>query len=414
MRWPTDARTLTIGPGGLSVDGGQHVPAPLTPAGLPAALRSVPAAAASRWRIVVADEWTRALLVELPAGVRRADEVDAFVTHRLREIHDAEIAAWPRVFLPRRQRPWSRWPELSERSARWRLVAALRPEVADALTAWRHASRLRLTAIDSAWGDALARLPRTPQGVLAVLDGHRLTVGAWSAGAWLGWRSFVAGDAVVAQAAARRWLTTFPWQGRVVLWQRGLPLASPASPWPPGWQVQEVPAAPRPGGGTFDFRRCLARTAWPWRRKVLVFASLLTLLATLLVSLPDDSTPPDEAQIVGVRPRSRINETAPQPPEPTSEVIPASPASESALAAVSPLPAKANEVAWPLILGVFEARGQRKLLLSTDRADTSAGAGAVIQRRFHVGSIGQHSVLITDLVTMEKRKFPLQPSGTRP
>lgn len=414
MRWPTEARRLTVGPGGLTVDGGQQVPAPLTPAALPAALRSVSAAAGSRWRVVVADEWTRALLIELPAGVRRADEVDAFAAYRLREIYDAETTAWPRVFLSRWQRPWSRWPGLGGRSARWRLVAALRPDVVDVLTGWRQASRVRLTAIDSVWGDALARLPRVPQGVLAVFDGHRLTVGAWSAGAWLGWRSFVARDAVFAQAAARHWLTTFPWQGRVVLWQLGLPVGSPASPWPPGWQIQEVPASLRPGSSTFDFRRCLAGTAWPWRRKALLFASLLTLLATLLVSLPDDTTPPDEAQIVGVRPRNRKNETAPQPPEPAAEVVPASPASESALAAVSPVPAKVNEVAWPLILGVLEERGQRKLLFSTNRADASAAAGAVIQRRFHVGSIGRHSVVITDLVTMEKRKFPLQPSGTRP
>lgn len=414
MRWPTEARTLTVGPGGLTVDGDQQVSAPLTPVGLPAALRSVPAAAASRWRIVVADEWTRALLVELPAGVQRADEVDAFVTHRLREIHDAEIAAWPRVFLARRQLPWSRWPGLGGQTGRWRLVAALRPEVVDALASWRHTSRIRLTVIDSAWGDALARLPRTPQGVLAKFDGHRLTLGAWSASTWLGWRSFVAGDAVVAQASAIRWLTTFPWQDSVVLWQRGLPVGSPASPWPPGWQIRDVPATPRVAGRTFDFRRCLVGTAWPWRRRALVFASLFTLLATLLVSLPDDPTPPDEAQIVGVRPRDRSSAAARLSAEPAPEIAPASSASESALVAVSPLPAKVNEIAWPLILGVFEERGQRKLLFSTDRADASAGAGAVIQRRFHVGSISRHSVVITDLVTMEKRKISLQPSGTRP
>lgn len=399
MRWRTEALCLSVGPDGIRHGERLLFPGPLDPSGLAAALQSLPElGGATKLAVTVDDAWMRGLCLSLPPGLLKAQEVSALAEHRLREIYDTEPLPWPVALTMAKSRPWRGGPFVD----RVRIAAALPGAVQQAFEACSgKGGKPPSIRVGSAWGDALAGLPATAQGALAVLGAGRMTCGAWSGKRWLGWRSFAAGDPAAAQAELSRWLDGFAWQPEeAVVWCRGwTPQTDGRSDrvWrnlPAGTARRRAPA--------FDFPVGRAGgTGWPLSRRILVAAALATLAAVVMVSLPEREAA-DQALIVSALPRTKPALPVPAEPEPATEEA----GDES--------PAAEESAVWPEMLGILEQGGRRYLLYNTALGASSARPGDLIEQRFRVERIARGSAVLTDRVTAERREIALELTGVQP
>lgn len=399
MRWRTEPLRLSVGPDGIRQGGRQLFPGPLEPSGLAAALQSLPELGSARKLDVTLDDaWVRGLCLHLPPGLLKAQELRALAEHRLRETYDTEPLPWPVSLTIAKSHPWRGGPLVD----RVRIAAALPAAVHQAFEACSgKGGKPPSIRLGSAWGDALAGLPATAQGALAVRGAGRMTCGAWSGKRWLGWRSFAAGDPAAAQAELSRWLDDFAWQpGAAVVWCSGwTPQADGRSDrdWrkaPAGAARRRAPAFDFPVGRSGD-------AGWPLYRRVIVAAALATLAAAVVVSLPDQDTA-DQALIVSAIPRTKPAAPLPAETEPTTE--------EAGDAA----PAAEESAVWPEVLGILEQGGRRYLLYNTALGASSARPGELIEQRFRVERIARGSVVLTDRVTAERREIALELTGVQP
>lgn len=395
MFWPTKAHRIQLGPNGIHVDGRRET-AGLTLPELAQGLDRLTLQPGSRIVIEVSEAWVKALWLPFPAAIRTLEERQAFATHRLRDIFSPEIAAWPRRFAERRGQPWS--SSFIRRAPDATLLTALPPELLSALDHWQRKTRVRLIGIRSLWGSKLAQVPTSTQGILVCYDQGRTSVGAWANRRWLGWRSFLAESEAQAQTETLRWLQTLSWPGGIVpLWFSGW---QSAPTWPAPWSLQTLPAgAPHRRPALFRFAAAADKPAMPRYRRILFAALALTLIASLLASLPDASSPVAESQIATVRVRPSTAPVTP-PPEP-----PPAPEVEPVMAAEAPN--------WPVVLGSFEHHG-RYILFRGETGEDSARQGAVIQNRFRIDRITLEKVHMTDLHTQAQKEIALDPSGEQP
>lgn len=389
MRWPTEAASWQIGPAGIASAERPAGGAPLRPGDLAAALAAVPVSAGVVREILVDDAWARTLLVELPAGGLRGEERRALIGHRLREVFDGALAAGDWREARAAGLPWPGWWKSSANC----LVSVLLPEVAAAL-----ADRRALRQVLTVWGEALSRVPATAQGALAVFGAERISVGAWTRGRWLGWRSFVVGDLAAGEAELQRWLGELAWPaGERTIWCRGwTPAGVAAAPW--RWAV--LPAsARRCRPPLFALKPAPSRERWPLRRRLIALAAGLTLLATVYVSLPESSAPEAESVVAALPPR-------PRPPVAEDAVV--APAPES-------VPEVQEEsVVWPEILGIYTSGRQRQLLYRTAQGVAMARRDELIDQRFRVERLAIAKLTLVDTVTQERREFELESSGVQP
>jgi hypothetical protein len=197
---------------------------------LPEALAGLPAdllPRGRRLRVVLDDGLLRYALIHWPAGLARGAEREAYVAHRLREVHGIAAPEWR----------WQVDPESAPRpalacAAPTVLVEALRRLVSD-----RGWTLVALTgAFPHRYNQARRRL-KAPLGALLVEGAGRFTLGLWRDGAWAGLRSQPGG----AERAATLGL---------LLGAAGLAgepgtlfVDGPACDPPPGWRVESLGGA---------------------------------------------------------------------------------------------------------------------------------------------------------------------------
>ena len=399
MHWPIEVAEMVVGPQGVIIDDRVVVPPPLSVSGLASALQKIPANTCRRVNVAVDDAWCRTLLLDVPRGVRSRDELQGLIMHRLRDVFGPELANSPWCLASRSALPW-RFSMLAVGDRR--LVAICPGAVRQAIVDWAKTTNRHLTGFDSAWGSRLANLPVAPAGALAICTGNRMTVGAWSERAWIGWRSFVATDANQAQRELLRWLRGLSWDAdSAVVWYHG---------WQGDWAddrhfvLRQLPLLRKFGHrSAFDFRPEFGGSPrYPRRQKIIFSAAILTLLAAIWVSMPEEELT-DASDIVAAVPRDIADRPIVNQ---VTEYLPA----ERDVA----LDETREVVTWPIILGVFEQRGRRWILYSTAGNSDSVPLGGVIDRRFRIDRALSERVILTDLHSGEQREIQLGESGVKP
>lgn len=396
MFWPTEVQRLRIGPEGLRIGGRAVAGGPLTLADLPGALARLSLPAGSRVAIAVADAWAKTLLLDVPSGIRRREEIVALARHRFQETFPAFNAAWVIAF-GRRHAPW---PGLFRGLSPAAMpVAAMDSRLPGACMDWARAAGVRVTAIGTDWGWALAAVPASGQGALASFCDGRMTVGAWSARRWLGWRSFLVTSAPAGANELQGWLAGLPWA------------SGPVTVWCAGWRQQEALDERRDWrylpedaktlrGVSLDFRGIMSGQPMPLRQKIIAAAGLATLVGAVVVSLPENGAEPDAEAVVPAYQRP------PQQPLVTEPV----PENRSELE----VQVIEDEVEWPEVQGTFAQPGGRWLLYVEDEQVRSIRQGGEIGGRFRVEQATPWFVVLRDMKTGERRKISLELSGAEP
>lgn len=392
MRWPSNPGAWRIGPTGIVIDQRVVNRLPLTPSELCAALAALPAEADAAREVLVDDAWARTLLVDLPPGGLRGKERRALIAHRLREVFDGTLAASTWREARPAGLPWPGWWKSAQNS----LVTALLPDVAAGLADWQTPRRRLARPVGTVWGDALSRVPVTAQGALAVFGADRISVGAWTRGRWLGWRSFVVHELAAGEAELCRWLADLAWPaGQRTVWYRGW---TPAGASAPPWRWAALPADERRcRPPTFSLKPAAKRERWPLQRRLIVLTAALTLLATVYVSLPEPTLPEEASVVAALPPR-------PRPLAPAETVVEPEPEPE----------VQKETIVWPKILGIYDAGGQRRLLYRTAQGAEMARRGELIEQRFRVERLAIAKLTLLDTVTQERRQFELESSGVQP
>jgi hypothetical protein len=224
LLWAEPA-TVELTPDRLRV-GGRDIPL----AGpLPAALDALPAdllPRGSRCRLVVDDGLLRYALIRWPAGLGRLAEREAFVAHRLREVHGIAAPDWC----------WRVDPEPAPRPA---LACAAPVALVDALRGLVRSRGWKLMELTGAFSRRYNQGRRkfaAPLGALLVEGAGRFTLGLWQAGEWLAVRS--------QPASADRATALGLLLGATGAGEQGgtLYVAGPACGAPPGWRVESLGA----------------------------------------------------------------------------------------------------------------------------------------------------------------------------
>lgn len=197
---------------------------------LPEALAGLPAdllPRGRRLRVVLDDGLLRYALIHWPEGLARGAEREAFVAHRLREVHGIAAPEWS----------WRVDPEPPPRPA---LACAAPLALVEALRKMASERGWKLAEISGAfarrYNQARSRLG-APVGALLVEGAGRYTLGLWRDGAWAAVRSQPAS----ADPAAALGLLL----GAAGLAEEGgtLFVAGADCAAPPGWRVQSLRGA---------------------------------------------------------------------------------------------------------------------------------------------------------------------------
>jgi hypothetical protein len=228
--WWAEPVTLELAPDALRL-AGRRVPL----AGpLPAALAALSAAQGAellprgrRCRVVVDDGLLRYALVRWPEGLGRGAEREAFVAHRLKEVHGIAAPEWC----------WRVDPEPAPRPA---LVCAAPTALVAALRDLARRQGCKLVELSGAFVRHYNQGRRgfaTPVGALLVEGAGRFTLGLWRDGAWRALRS--------QPASADRATALGLLLGSAGLTGQGgvLYVAGPACPAPAGWRVEVLGGA---------------------------------------------------------------------------------------------------------------------------------------------------------------------------
>lgn len=177
-----------------------------------------------RVRVVVDDALLRYALIHWPAGLGRGAEREAFVAHRLREVHGIAAPEWC----------WRVDPEPAPRPA---LACAAPTALMEALRSLAGERGWKLVGIAGAfacrYNQARPRL-KASLGALLVAGAGRYTLGLWREGAWAAVRS----QPGSAEPAAALGLLL----GSAGLAGEGgtLFVAGAACVPPPGWRVESL------------------------------------------------------------------------------------------------------------------------------------------------------------------------------
>jgi hypothetical protein len=149
---------------------------------LPGALELLPAdllPRGRRCRVVLDDGLLRYALIRWPAGLGRGAEREAFVAHRLREVHGVAAPDW-------------RWQVDPEPPPRPALACAAPAALVAALRALARQRGWKLVELSGAFAACYNRRRRAlaaPLGALLVEGAGRFTLGLWRGGEWLAVRS---------------------------------------------------------------------------------------------------------------------------------------------------------------------------------------------------------------------------------
>ena len=196
---------------------------------LPDALAASPAdllPRGRRVRVVLDDGLLRYALIHWPAGLGRGAEREAYVAHRLREVHGIAAPAWQ----------WRVDPEPAPRpglacAAPAALIAGLRQ-----LAMERGWKLVQITGAFARRYNLARRRITAPFGALLVEGAGRYTLGLWRDGVW---------QAVRSQPASTESATALG----LLLGAAGLAgeggtlyVAGPACAAPPGWRVESLGA----------------------------------------------------------------------------------------------------------------------------------------------------------------------------
>lgn len=181
----------------------------------------------ARLKVVLGDGWLRYLVLRWPAGVRTAEERQAFMLHRFRTVHDIAAPDW--AFAA--DRDAVRFPSLA---------CAAPAALITAINMLGRAPGVRLGEVVGDFVDRYNRLQRSfdeaagTLGALAILDGERLTAGVWRDGAWLAVRSRAVGADAMGDLARmlEGWHTEHAPAGEGTLYACGI---APAAL--PGWRI---------------------------------------------------------------------------------------------------------------------------------------------------------------------------------
>lgn len=402
MRWATEVHTLNIGPAGIALDGQVLSSGPLQPTQLPQALQQIRLAAGCRLRVVLADDWVKTLLLELPDTLVRAEEIRLYAEQRLR---DSFARMPPGLAL-------AIWPTGKLRGARSGsrkcLIAAVDRRIPENLRHWAVDRKLRLHGIGSAWGELAGGLVRQGRAGLVMRATERYVLGTWADGEWSGWRNAAMPATPALAAEVRRYVDTLPEAARPdTLYY--LPADADAFRAHPGFA--ELDAA-TPGGALvgfaargFDFLPALAGPGLPLRQKLLAIATLLTLAATAYVSLPDTALDADDDEIVAPAPRRE--------PPPSALAEAATPA------ATDDTPPDTPEVVdvpvdWPEILGVMRSGRTRWVMYTLPDGPHSQPVGSTIAGRFRLLKANEQIVVLEDVKTGEQQEVSLASPGAEP
>jgi hypothetical protein len=218
-----EAATIELAPEALRL-GGRELP---LAAPLPEALVALPVdllPRGRRVRVVMDDSLLRYALIHWPAGLGRGAERQAFVAHRLREVHGIAAPAWC----------WRVDPEPAPRPA---LVCAMPTDLLERLRQLAKDRGWKLVEITGAFAhryNLARRQLKAPLGALLVEGAGRYTLGLWREGAWQAVRS--------QPASAERATALGLLLGAAGLAGEGgtLYVAGPACPPPPGWRVESL------------------------------------------------------------------------------------------------------------------------------------------------------------------------------
>lgn len=222
--WWAEPLRLELSPARLTV-GGRDV---ALSGPLPEALQALPAdllPRGRRCRVVVDDALLRYVLIRWPAGLGRGPEREAFVAHRLKEVHGIAAPEWC----------WQVDPEPAPRPA---LACAAPVALVEGVRALIRGRGCRLAELTGAFAHRYNQGRgkfSAPLGALLVEGAGRFTLGVWQGGAWQAVRS--------QPASADRATALGLLLGAANLEGAGtLYVAGPACAAPPGWQVQALAA----------------------------------------------------------------------------------------------------------------------------------------------------------------------------
>jgi hypothetical protein len=173
------------------------------------------------------DGLLRYALIQWPAGLARGAEREAFVAHRLREVHRIAAPEWC----------WRVDPEPAPRPA---LACAMPSSLLDGMRQLARDRGWKLMEISGAFArryNLARRHFRAPLGALLVEGADRYTLGLWRDGAWQAVRS--------QPASAERATALGLLLGGAGLAGEGgiLYVVGPACVPPPGWRVESLGSA---------------------------------------------------------------------------------------------------------------------------------------------------------------------------
>lgn len=194
---------------------------------LPEALAALPADLLPKGgscRVVLDDALLRYALIHWPAGLGRGAEQEAYVAHRLREVHGIAAPAWQ----------WRVDPEPPPRPA---LACAAPVALVAALRQLARERGWKLVEITGAFAwryNLVRRRIQAPLGALLVEGAGRYTLGLWRDGVWQAVRS--------QPASAERATALGLLLGAAGVAAEGgtLYVAGPACAAPPGWRVESL------------------------------------------------------------------------------------------------------------------------------------------------------------------------------
>lgn len=222
-----EAATLEVAPERVRLGARElalAAPLPEALAGLPADLLP----RGGRLRVVIDDGLLRYTLIHWPAGLARGAERDAYLAHRLRQVHGIAAPQWC----------WQVDPEPPPRPA---LACAAPTALVEGLRRLARERGCKLIEISGAFTHRYNRARRrlkAPLGALLVEGAGRYTLGLWREGAWAALRSQPAG-------AERATALNLLLGAAGVAGEQGgtLYVAGPACAAPPGWRVEALGAA---------------------------------------------------------------------------------------------------------------------------------------------------------------------------
>lgn len=393
MHWLSKTIKVHITPFGIRANKDILVDALITPQELATSMNKICLPENSNIEIVVDDEWVRGLCLELPDGSISIKEKTAFAMHRIREIYGLEIDDLSISISYSKSNPSKEGG--GDRAC---LAVFILPCVYKAINSWCQEKNIKIRRIGSNWGEAIRMVPQVEHGALVMLGAERMTVGAWSSGNWIGWRSFLVLNQSSAQLELIRWLNNFSWKNEpVTIWFNG---------WEPANNDKKFDFVCLADSGlphrpsVFNFKIAKKGYSFLLRQKIIAAFFLAAVLASMFVFFSKKHVSGDE-EVVSALIRQSVDKSLQEKNVP-EEV------SNENIASNEEADLEKEEPAWPDIIGILEQNGDRFILHSGKHGISILRHGKLIDNRFRVERILSASVVLTDVVTMSQREVLLK------